>query len=90
MFEEMRELANKEPAISAKTIVEMATINAARALGMARQVGEISQGALADLVCVPHAGSATRIYDALLQHKGPVTGSMIEGKWVIEPGTRNV
>jgi len=88
MFEEMRELSNKEPSIPAKTIVEMATINGARALGMARQVGEISEGAFADLVCVPHAGRATKVYDALLQHKGAVTGSMIDGKWVIEPGVR--
>ena len=89
MFEEMRELSNKEPDISAKTIVEMATINGARAMGMAGQVGQISQGAFADLACVPHPGNATRIYDTLLQHRGPVAGNMIEGKWVIEPGTQN-
>jgi len=88
MFEEMRELSNKEPSVTAKTIFEMATKNGARALGMTGQVGELSQGAFADLVCVLYLGKAANVYDALLQHKGAVAGSMIDGKWVIEPGTR--
>ena len=88
MFEEMRELSNKEPSVTAKTIFEMATKNGARALGMTGQVGELSQGAFADLVCVLYLGKAANVYDSLLQHKGAVAGSMIDGKWVIEPGAR--
>ena len=84
MFEEMRALAEGE-APRPREILQMATLNGARALGLEGQVGEISGQALADLVAVPFAGSVARVHEAILEHRGPVAASMIGGQWAIEP-----
>ena len=56
MFEEMRALAQEQPSLSARTIVRLATLNGARALGMPGQIGELSENAFADLIALPFAG----------------------------------
>jgi aminodeoxyfutalosine deaminase len=86
LFEEMRVLADAEPALPHKKIVQMATINGGRALGMAGQVGELSLGALADLVAIPFTGKASEAWSAIVNHRGDVSASMIGGGWVIGPG----
>src|ERR1035438_10868065 len=43
LFEEMRALAKNEPSLSARKIVQMTTLNGARALGMSGQIGELSK-----------------------------------------------
>ncbi len=85
MFEEMRGLASEDSTLPAKDILRMATVNGARALGMDGQIGEISQGALADVIAVPFGGRITAVHDAVLHHKGTVSASMIDGKWVVGP-----
>ena len=85
MFDEMRELANRMPALTPETIVRMATANGARALGMARMVGEISANAFADLIAIPNKGDATNVYEAIVQHTGPVSASLIDGRWAHAP-----
>ena len=47
LFEEMRALARNETSLSARKIVQMATINGARALGLGGQLGELAAGCLA-------------------------------------------
>jgi cytosine/adenosine deaminase-related metal-dependent hydrolase len=81
MFEEMRGLAHNEPSLSPKAILEMATTKAARALGMASEVGELSSHAFADLIAIPFAGGSRNVYEAVLHHKGHVRASMIGGQW---------
>jgi cytosine/adenosine deaminase-related metal-dependent hydrolase len=90
LFEEMRELAMKNPAMPPKAIVQMATINSARALGMGGRIGELSEGACADLICIPFAGKIQDAYDAVLHHRGDVAGSMIAGEWSIAPTLEKV
>jgi cytosine/adenosine deaminase-related metal-dependent hydrolase len=85
LFAEMLELARGEPWLSPRRIVEMATRNAARALGLARSVGEIRPGAFADLITIPYAGKPGQVWEATVQHRGDVTASMIEGRWAISP-----
>jgi len=85
MFEEMRTLAKKHPRLSARTILRMATVNGARALGLAGRVGELSATAFADLIIIPFAGNPAEVCDAVLQHKGDVLASMIAGRWAIAP-----
>ncbi len=84
MFEEMRELATAHPALSPATILEMATINGARALGMAGQIGELSPGAFADMIAIPFAGKVADAHAAALHHTGNVSATMIGGQWVHE------
>jgi cytosine/adenosine deaminase-related metal-dependent hydrolase len=85
MFAEMRALAEKDPSIAPEEILKMATVNAARALGLAGKIGELSSGALADLIAIPFSGASAKVHAAVLQHSGKVTASMIGGRWVIPP-----
>ena len=85
LFEEMRALSRNEPSLSARKIVRMATLNGARALGMGGQIGELAEGAFADLVVLPFAGKSADIYDAVLDHQGDVAASMVDGQWAIAP-----
>ena len=85
LFEEMRTLARREPRLSARRIVRMATLNGARALGLAGQAGELAEGAFADLVAVPFAGKVADIHDGVLHHQGDVAASMIDGRWAVTP-----
>jgi cytosine/adenosine deaminase-related metal-dependent hydrolase len=85
MFEEMRLLAANDKTISPIEILRMATVNGARALGLAAQVGELSENAFADLITIPFDGKITNAYDAVLDHSGAVGASMIDGRWTIPP-----
>jgi cytosine/adenosine deaminase-related metal-dependent hydrolase len=82
MFDEMRTLADRETLLSAKRILQMATVNGARALGMGGRIGELSPGSFADLIAIPFSGKLSGIHDAVLAHKGDVTTSMIDGQWM--------
>jgi aminodeoxyfutalosine deaminase len=84
-FDEMRDFAGKHPEVPAETILKMATLNGARALGKSGQTGEISPGALADLAVIPYHGDAADVYEAVLQHRGDVSASMIDGQWAFAP-----
>ena len=85
MFAEMRALADHDSEISPAEILRLATVNGARALGLARKIGELSPGALADLIAIPFHGKLAKVHDAVLQHTGNVTSSMIDGRWAIPP-----
>jgi len=87
MFDEMRRLAANHPALQPNAILEMATLNGARALIMQGQVGELASGAFADLVAIPH-GEKNAI-ETVLQHRGNVAASMIGGQWAIAPGKQS-
>jgi cytosine/adenosine deaminase-related metal-dependent hydrolase len=82
MFEEMRTLANRDKSLTTKRILQMATVNGARALGMAGQVGELSPASFADVVSIPYSGKFSGIHNAIIAHKGEVSSSMIDGQWV--------
>jgi cytosine/adenosine deaminase-related metal-dependent hydrolase len=85
LFDEMQELARREPWLGAKRILEMATVNGARALGFVGRVGEISKGAFADLIAIPCAGPRADAWEAAVHHHGPVVASMIDGQWALGP-----
>jgi len=81
LFDEMQELAYREPWLSAKHIVSMVTVNGARALGLGGQTGELAPGAFADLAMLPYAGTLAEVWEAVVQHRGPVAASMVDGEW---------
>jgi cytosine/adenosine deaminase-related metal-dependent hydrolase len=85
MFDEMRALAERFPALSSRKIIEMATVNGAKAIGMAGTIGEISRGASADLIALPFRSSIRQAHAAVVEHSGSITASMIDGHWVIAP-----
>jgi aminodeoxyfutalosine deaminase len=82
MFTEMQTFAATHPEVAPETIVRMATQNAARALGRQRRSGRIFPRALADLIAIPFRGKPEEAWSATLHHTGPVSASMIDGKWV--------
>lgn len=85
LFDEMRELAAAHPALSPETILEMATVNGALALGMKKTIGEISPKARADVIAIPHAGKISASAEAVVQHRDHIAASMIDGKWAVAP-----
>ncbi len=85
LFEDMRALAKKEPWLPSREILQMATLNGARALGLQRRIGELAGGCLADLIALPFAGKVADVYDGVLHHTGDVAASMIDGQWATEP-----
>jgi cytosine/adenosine deaminase-related metal-dependent hydrolase len=85
LFEEMRSLAAADKAISPAEILRMATVNGARALGLAGQVGELSKNAAADLIALPFDGKTADVYESVLAHTGNVIASLIDGRWAIPP-----
>ena len=80
MFEEMRALAANDPRLSPAEILRMATVNGARALGLAGQIGELSKNALADLIAIPARARPGDACEAVLGHVGNVSASMIDGQ----------
>lgn len=87
LFSEMQVLANTFPALRSQSIVEMVTLNAAKALGRAHELGCLAPGACADLIALPLPRHARDPYDAVLDHGGEVQASMIRGVWAIAPPT---
>lgn len=85
MFAEMRALADADKHLSAEEILQMATINGARALGLAGKIGTLASGGMADLIAIPVRGNPDKLYETVLAHTGNVTASMIEGRWAIPP-----
>jgi cytosine/adenosine deaminase-related metal-dependent hydrolase len=85
LFEEMRALAAADKTISPVEILRMATVNGAKALGLAGQIGELSENTFADLIAIPFAGKNADIYDAVVHHTSTVFASMVDGQWAIAP-----
>ena len=85
MFAEMRALADADKRLSAEEILQMATVNGARALGLAKKIGELSANASADLIAIPFSGKVAKSYETALAHSGHVAASLIEGRWAIPP-----
>jgi cytosine/adenosine deaminase-related metal-dependent hydrolase len=56
LFEEMRAFQKKYPGVSSEEILQMVTINPARALQQENALGKICRGAHADLLAVPSYG----------------------------------
>lgn len=83
LFAEMQSFARHTPDVSPDNILRMTTMNAARALGRAGELGELIPGALADLIALPVAASARPAAEAVLHHSGPVTASLIAGHWAL-------
>jgi cytosine/adenosine deaminase-related metal-dependent hydrolase len=85
MFAEMRALAAGQPGLPPETILRLATVNGARALGRAGELGELGAGALADLIAMPFAGQASEAAEAVVLGKNNVRAVMIDGQWVERP-----
>ena len=82
LFTEMGQFASERPEVSPDTILEMATVNGARALGLGGLLGQISPGALADLIVLPFRGKTSEACAAVVDNWRDVRATMIGGKWI--------
>jgi cytosine/adenosine deaminase-related metal-dependent hydrolase len=87
LFAELQTFVAAHPGIAPDEILRLATVNGARALGMQSRLGEITAGALADLIAVPFDGNIADAGEAVVHHAGVVAASMIDGHWAIPPVT---
>jgi len=85
LFSEMRVLNKTFSTLGPQRIVEMATVNGAKAIGRVGELGCLAPGAVADLIALRNAGSSDP-YEAVLNHRDEVQASMIRGLWAIPPG----
>lgn len=80
LFSEMRELMRKEPWISSREVLTLATVNAAHAIGQPDSLGRISPGFRADLIAIPSAPTGMGIFDTIVAFEGTVPWMMVDGK----------
>jgi cytosine/adenosine deaminase-related metal-dependent hydrolase len=79
---ELRTMADRHSGLTPEALLQLVTINAAKALRMSGQLGQLSEGALADLVAIPYSGPPRKAWEAVISHSGPVAAVMIDGQWV--------
>ncbi|MGC1321502.1 MAG: amidohydrolase family protein [Candidatus Udaeobacter sp.] len=77
LFDEMRAFQKDLPLVSPEEILQMATVNPARALRCENALGQIRTGFGADLIAVPCSGS-TDIFEQILAFKNPVDWVLAE------------
>jgi cytosine/adenosine deaminase-related metal-dependent hydrolase len=79
LFPEMRELLRKHPWISPREVLEMATVNAAHAIGQRGMLGAIAPGSRADLIAIPSVETG-KVFDAIVAFEEPAPWMMVDGR----------
>jgi cytosine/adenosine deaminase-related metal-dependent hydrolase len=79
LFAEMRQFQQIQPSLSGLDLLEMVTINPARALRREGTLGRLRPGYRADVIAVPHSGSERSVLDAVIAHEGDVSWTMLDG-----------
>ena len=82
MFNEMKRFSNQYPEVSSDEIIGMATWNGAAALGLRDVLGQLIEGAFANLAIIPLTNPLADVSDLIVNHAGPVGSLMIAGKRV--------
>ncbi len=80
LFSEMRMVRRKHSSLRDGEILDMVTRNGARAIGLPGQLGEISPGALADLMAIPYSGPSEAALSAILDFSANVPWMMVNGR----------
>jgi cytosine/adenosine deaminase-related metal-dependent hydrolase len=79
LFAEMRAFQKEFPSVHPREVLQMATVNPARALRQENALGRVQPGFGADLVAVPCSGSRD-VFDQIVAFDGPVAWTMVNGK----------
>ncbi len=80
LFDELRQLQTTNPWLTPEELIRTVTVNPALALRRGKRLGQISAGAMADLIAVPLAGTLATIYEEILHCREPIPWMMIDGK----------
>ncbi|MEY2531879.1 MAG: aminodeoxyfutalosine deaminase [Verrucomicrobiota bacterium] len=78
LFPEMREVRYDNPGLSPGEILEMVTVNPARALDRQLLLGQIKPGALADMIAIPVEGERD-VFEQIIAFDKTVPWRMIDG-----------
>ncbi|HUN80970.1 MAG TPA: amidohydrolase family protein [Phycisphaerae bacterium] len=79
ILEETRYLRRQSPDMPAQALLEMATMNAARALKLDSQIGSLTPGKLADFITIPISKSSAHPIEEILNSESQVTGVWLAG-----------
>src|SRR5438874_2732082 len=82
LFAEMRAFQKEFPKVSPERILEMVTVNPARALLQEKTLGKIRPGFLADMIALPFTKKADP-YETILNFAGGTSWMMVEGKIIL-------
>ena len=84
LFEEMAEFREKHPHAESREILEMTTINPAKALQKQDKLGKIQKGCFADFIGITlnHDNSCS-IYDEIVEENHEVILAVIDGEEVL-------
>lgn len=81
MFKEMQTMAAEFPDLPPQTILAMATIHAAKAMGRQHHLGHLQPGACADLLAIPAPTRLPCPFEFLLHTSPKPLRVMIQGRW---------
>jgi cytosine/adenosine deaminase-related metal-dependent hydrolase len=79
LFAEMYAFQRSEPGLSPDKVLEMVTVNAARALHQEHALGRIRRAFQADLITIPRS-SLANLFEEIVAFDGPVGWMMVDGK----------
>lgn len=82
MFEELILIKKQFPGIKDNILLEMATINGARALRLENEVGSLERGKKADIIGLKINNKGDDIYKTIFSSQGKIVFSMVGGKMV--------
>ena len=82
LLEEARFVHQRHPTIPATSVIRMATLSGAEALGWAHETGSLTPGKSADLVLVPLLGDGDDPHEQVLSSRGSACAVMFRGRWV--------
>jgi aminodeoxyfutalosine deaminase len=80
LFSEMRMAARTYAFLSPKELLQMVTVNPARAIGLDQSLGRIAPGYLADAIAIPTNGGYHDIYEEVLNYRDSVLWMIVDGK----------
>jgi cytosine/adenosine deaminase-related metal-dependent hydrolase len=84
MLSEMQTLGRMFPGMSARELLEFATVNGANALNRSGKLGRIAAGAWADLIAAPPDGAGGDPYEAIVYADKSVSFSMVAGEVIFD------
>ena len=85
LFQELQTFAAIHPTLCPSEMLRMVTVNAAKALGRCRELGEISLDAHADLIGIPYEGDLHQSAEFLVKANPVPDFIMIQGQPCLSP-----
>ena len=86
-FLELTTAANSHPTLSPTILLNWATVNGAKALGQAQNLGKLLPQYQADFTAINYHGRTNEACEAIVYHQGEPAAAAVNGRWTIPPAT---